>query len=530
MSDKTLIPRSPLQTVKTPVPRYLATIVFHPNQDLIGASAPLPEIGGSLEISRNSTGFYFERKPQPYCLGDRYISRKPLTLTPGRTGLELALHPESTPVYVDGETLYSQMQLDYHRLKQGVMLDFHRRVLIMLHAKQPRADDVYLPSLLGVSDGIGAVRSALAKVADLDLPVLIRGESGTGKELVAQAIHQLSRRRQQRFLAVNISAVAESLVIAELFGAKKGAFTGANADKPGLFQQADKGSLFLDEVGDARDDVQLALLRALETQEIRPVGSQDAIKVDIRIIAATDADLEEKLRDKRFRNPLLQRLAGFEIWLPPLRERRVDIGLLLTQFLRQAAQELGCEALFDPENLEFSTFWRKFFLQAISYDWPGNVRQLRNVAQQVLVNNRGSADLTLPEHLVNLFGQQNRLLERPRSRTDVAVGNRPETSAESSRMLPPRRKPSNIGDDELIAALENNRYDLKNTAEDLGISRAALYKMVESHPEFHKAGDLSIDQIAGCFHATGGDLDRMVAQLKVSKAALKRRLKEIRLI
>lgn len=539
MEDQTLISHYNLEaSVKTKT-TYAATIIFHPDFSYIGATFTLPKSQQSFEISRNSMRFCNHQHPQSTTINDLYISRKPLTLTPTKTGFDIQLHPESTPVYIDGKVIYPSTNYSFETNDQGLIIDFNRRVFVCIHEKNLAVKDSNQLGMLGISDEIQTIRNSICRVADTDIAVLIRGESGTGKELVAQALHKQSRRKTQTFVATNMSAIAESLVIAELFGVKKGAFTGATSDKPGFFQQADKGTLFLDEIGDARDDLQLALLRALESGEIRPVGANSNVGIDVRFISATDACLEDKLLNKQFRTPLLQRLAGYEIWLAPLRQRRVDIGLLLAKFITDYCNTLQCPELLAEKNSQLVTFWIHFFFHAIHFSWPGNIRQLHNVVQQVVIHNRGSSQPTLPEHIVRLFQSNINTAETLETLPSTTTSAAQKTDSSQALSNPPKappekpsanRKPRYIDDKELIQAFENNRYDLKNTAESLGISRASIYKLVDSNPLFRKAGDLSVEEIEACFYQKDGDIEQMVGVLKVSKFALKRRLKEIQLI
>jgi transcriptional regulator with PAS, ATPase and Fis domain len=210
--------------------------------------------------------------------------------------------------------------------------------------------------------------------------VLVTGESGTGKELVARALHQHSERKSRPFYAVNIAALPESILEAELFGHEKGAFTGAERRKIGLFEQASGSTLFLDEVGDLKRDLQVKLLRTLQEREVLRVGGTERIKVDVRIIAATNQDLERAVREGRFREDLYYRLSVIPIVLPPLRERRTDIPLLVEHFLSKykegrTPQRVGEEAL-------------KILM---AYDWPGNVRQLESVMERALLLGEGPA-------------------------------------------------------------------------------------------------------------------------------------------
>ena len=224
------------------------------------------------------------------------------------------------------------------------------------------------PALLGVLD-------TARKIARRDIPVTIGGESGTGKELVARAIHEHSTRNKQPFVAINCGALPESLLESELFGYTKGAFTGANQDKKGLFEMADKGTLLLDEVGNLPMNVQKALLRFLQEKEFYRVGEARPTRVDVRVLASTNADLQKEMDEGRFREDLFYRLAVVQIRMPPLRERRTDIPLLATHFVEEMNNRFGTEVKgFTPEVCEV----------LINYDWPGNVRELKNVIEACL--------------------------------------------------------------------------------------------------------------------------------------------------
>jgi DNA-binding NtrC family response regulator len=206
--------------------------------------------------------------------------------------------------------------------------------------------------------------------------VLVRGESGSGKELVARAIHRGSNRSDRPMLSVNCAAIPADLMESQLFGHKAGSFTGADRDHAGYFQQADLGTLFLDEVGELPLEGQAKLLRVLEGQPFLPVGGTQEVSVDVRVIAATNQDLQTYVRDKKFREDLYYRLSVFELYLPPLRDRGEDIGLLIDFFLNHYRQERG------RPNLRLSEAARA---RLLAYRWPGNVRQLRNVMDSAVV-------------------------------------------------------------------------------------------------------------------------------------------------
>jgi DNA-binding NtrC family response regulator len=214
--------------------------------------------------------------------------------------------------------------------------------------------------------------ATVARVAPTDLPVLIQGESGTGKDLVARAVHARSARADQPFVAVNCGSMPEALLESELFGFEKGAFTGADHRKPGLFELAERGTLFLDEIGELPPAVQAKLLRAVESGEVVPLGASRALRVDVRIVSATNRDLRREVRDGRFREDFYFRLNGISVRLPPLRDRRKDVALLASHFLGLvpgARKTLGPAAVAKLE----------------SYSWPGNVRELQMVIRRSAV-------------------------------------------------------------------------------------------------------------------------------------------------
>lgn len=231
-------------------------------------------------------------------------------------------------------------------------------------------------NFIGDSSPMMSVFSIIEKVANTDSTVLISGESGTGKELVARALHFNSNRSDKLFIPVNCGAIPAGLLESELFGHMKGSFTGAISNRPGRFQAADGGTLFLDEIGEMSPDLQVKLLRALQYQCIEPVGSVKPIEIDARIIAATNVDLEKAVVDRRFREDLYYRLNVIPIVMPPLRERRGDIPLLISHFLQMYNSEKKCDVQINSEEV---------MTVLMSYDWPGNVRELENLVQRLVV-------------------------------------------------------------------------------------------------------------------------------------------------
>lgn len=280
-------------------------------------------------------------------------------------------------------------------------------------------------SFVGHSQEMLDVFKAIARVAAQDVPVLIRGESGTGKELVAQALYQHSHRRDQPFMAINCAALPDTLLESELFGHEKGAFTGADRRRIGKFEQCHGGTIFLDEVGDMALVVQGKVLRLLQDQRFERVGGNETICTNVRVITATNRPLEQMVEEKTFRADLLYRLNGMTISLPPLRERRDDIPLLLRYFLAQAQRSLNkfhIEGL-SPECLDILT----------SYRWPGNVREMQSVVQQAVLNASGPIIIPdfLPREITEGRESRNEIRTNP---APVAIARQePESGIESER-------------------------------------------------------------------------------------------------
>jgi DNA-binding NtrC family response regulator len=240
--------------------------------------------------------------------------------------------------------------------------------------------DVPPPGLIGRTAGMLAVYKQIAHAANATAPVLIAGESGTGKELVARAIHANGRRSARPFVPINCGALTESVLESELFGHTRGAFTGAVADTKGIFEQANGGTVFLDEIGETSPGLQVKLLRVLQEGEVRPVGASRMVRVDVRVVAATNVDLEREVAQQRFRQDLFYRLSVIVINVPALRDRREDVPLLIQTFLQNACSRAGRRIDLTPAAVA----------ALAAYRWPGNVRELENTIERLVVFSRGS--------------------------------------------------------------------------------------------------------------------------------------------
>jgi hydrogenase-4 transcriptional activator len=290
-----------------------------------------------------------------------------------------------------------------------------------------------------------------------DLTVLITGESGTGKELVARAIHVGSLRSSAMFLPYNCTTTGRDLADSQLFGHRRGAFTGAVSDQPGLVRSANAGTLFLDEIGDLPLDVQPKLLRFLEQHEIMPIGDTHPQRVDVRVLAATNADLEQRVAEGKFREDLYYRLAVIRIHVPPLRERREEIPHLSTYFLREASERLGKpDILLSSESLDaFSQFW-----------WPGNVRQLKNEIQRAVALSAPGGTIE-PAHLSPEIGSAQ-LPAGHASRDRDRIPHRVAAASLASAVEEVER-------DMIQTALDRSRGNISETARVLGLTRRGLY-------------------------------------------------------
>jgi len=274
--------------------------------------------------------------------------------------------------YITKPFINDEIRLTIRRLLQSRELQMENQILRQELSQRQTA----FTNIIGSSESMQKVFSVMEKVIPNKSNILITGESGTGKGLVAQAIHEAGPRKDKPFIAINCGAIPENLLESELFGHKKGAFTSANEDKKGLITMAHTGTLFLDEIGELPQALQVKLLHVIQTRELTPVGDTRVITVDVRIIAATNADLMQRVKEGRFREDLYYRLNVIEIHMPSLRERRDDIPVLIKHFMEVFAKEAGKTI----KDIDYEA------MQALlAYDWPGNIRELRNTIERATV-------------------------------------------------------------------------------------------------------------------------------------------------
>src|SRR5881397_1509927 len=388
---------------------------------------------------------------------------------PGRDGLDTLaeikrLRPDATVVMISGhgtiETAVKATRLGaYDFIEKPLSLE---KTLVTVsraleHARLERENANLRARLnvrteiIGDSEPMRALREAIATAAPTSGRVLIHGENGSGKELVARAIHALSGRREASFVEVNCAAIPEELIESELFGHERGAFTGAVARRRGKFETADGGTLFLDEIGDMSLKTQAKVLRALEEQVVERVGGREPIKVDVRVIAASNRDLPAFIAQGGFREDLYYRLNVIPIEVPPLRQRRDDIPTLVEHFI----------AVFSAENgRRLKTMSGEALAYFLAYDWPGNVRELRNMVERLVIMTAGET-----------IGPDD--LPAPLRPKDAAIGAEAQRSFKDARDAFERAY--------ILAELRANDWNMTRTADRLGIERSHLYRKIKAY-------------------------------------------------
>jgi len=335
-------------------------------------------------------------------------------------------------------------------------------ILENIYLRQELQEKYGFHNIVGKSKKMQEIYRVIAKVAVTDSTVLIYGQSGTGKELIARAIHFNSPRREKQFVPVDCAVLSENLLESELFGHVRGSFTGAVTTKPGLFEIADGGTVFLDEVGNISLSIQAKLLRVLQEREFTSVGGTKAKKVDIRLIAATNKDLEKMIKEEVFREDLYYRLNIVPIYLPTLKERQEDIPLLAVHFLRKYADEMGKTVKgFTPEAME----------KLMRYPWPGNIRELENVVERTMVMIDG--EMVGAEHLI-LPGQQEK---------EILENQVPLTSEELKEVKKQMREKAveEIEKAFVLNALERHQWNVTRAAEEVGMLRPNFQALMRKH-------------------------------------------------
>ncbi len=384
---------------------------------------------------------------------------------PGLDGLEtLKILKEVDPdIEILMMTAYATVDTAVHAMKEGAFdylvkpfdpdeiemqiskIVAHKELILENVLLRKKLEEKYeFDEIIGKSDAMQEIFELISRVAPTDSTVLITGESGTGKELIAKAIHGNSSRCYMPFIAVSCGALPETLLESELFGYEKGAFTGAEHTRRGRFEMADEGTLFLDEIGDISLKTQVDLLRVLQQKEFRRLGSENLTKVDVRILAATNRDLQRAIREENFREDLYYRLNVISLHVPPLRERKEDIPLLVKAFIHKYCLEMNKESVgIAPSALKMLT----------DYDWPGNVRELENIIERALVIGKGKQIVTD---------------DLPLSQGRLSAVKLPNSLKMMEKM-------------HITKILDDSNWNISRAAKELEIDRQTLYNKIEKY-------------------------------------------------
>lgn len=479
------------------------TLVAHPDIRRIGQQASLRPLllRRPVVLSRSKLAFTPTDSRDPGTpLLDTSVSRTPLVWHAGHEPGSIVLDSGGVTIKVDDGAVSSSHLISRERLLRGVLVGLSARVGLYLHSKASSARFSDEHGLLGDSDAICSLRATIDEVATSRAPVLILGENGTGKELVAAAIHRRSGRAHGPFIAVNSASLTEGTALSQLFGHRKGAFTGADQRHAGLFEQARGGSLFLDEIGDASPAVQVMLLRALESNTVLALGDDKEHHVDVRVLAATELDLGQEMGSGRFRPSLAQRLASIVIHVPPVRSRREDIPSLLLHFLSLIAHgnpgEGGSETL-RRKGFVLST---AFMFGLLAHHFPGNVREIRNIAQQ--------------------------LWSVGHTRNHLAFATAPVRTTDLGAAEPGLSRPR-FTRDEVLKALHDSNWSPAKAARLLGIPNSTIHYWMTRQGIGRRAVDLSDPELQAVAERCGGEINAMSRMLAVSPRGIRLRLARI---
>ncbi len=400
---------------------------------------------------------------------------------PEMTGLELIkmikiFRPNTEVIFITGfgsiDSAVKAMSLGaYHYLTKP--FNHNELILIIKRALAKRAltrDYEFLKeqiekrysfnNIIGQNEEMQKIYELIKKVGPSNAPIMIQGESGTGKELIARAIHQRSKRRNRRFLAINTSSLPETLLESELFGYKKGAFTGATQDKIGLLETTEAGSVFLDELSSMSRNLQSKLLRVIQENEIIPVGGSKPVAIDVRFISASNRNLKELVLGSEFREDLYYRLNVIEINIPPLRDRMDDLLLLAEHFLNRFCEE---------QEVPKKKFSKDALRLLFSHDWPGNVRELENIVRRAVIMSESKV-LTSKDIII-------RKLDRSRMNDMRSPGNLMSMKYDKAK----KEVNESFQKEYIRGLLDSCRGNITKAAEKAGLSRQALYKLIRKH-------------------------------------------------
>lgn len=503
------------------------TIAWHPDLTRIGDQYIGSTEAAVIEMSRFIPLFQ-QIGGEALPIGHGGISRDPVRIVrDANDGVTICPPNSRMVVEVNGKEIQNPTFLSAAQIEAGAILGLGRAVFICLHWMRCLPKNNPVDGFLGVGSSAIQTRDLIRLAATNDNAVLLLGETGTGKEVAAQGIHNLSKRNGHKMVSVNMAALNESLAAADLFGATRGAYTGAQTTRDGFFSEAQNSTLFLDEIGNTPTTVQPMLLRVLENGEYRPLGAARDTRSNARLITATDQDLY----DLSFNHALLRRLESFIIRIPPLRARREDIGLLILHLFKD--NKLA--------NIEINQIPPALISDMLNFEWPGNVRQLGNAFKRALLS------IQLGE-----FPVLATIVERPKmaagvsaelrqtrdaapsefttsnaSSAPIASGASHINSAGDENKSTPteRKKIRDLTEDDIVNAMENHGWTIQYAADDLGISRPSMYKLIESNSQIRRVEQIPAEEIRAQLQLANNHVEQCASRLKTPSEALRRHLK-----
>lgn len=512
------------------------TVVFHPDLSLIGARTDLPSKAEDQLLGRHEPSFRVAGTTRE--LGDPYLSRHALKLRYQGSSLELDRPQGSSRLRVDREQIAGNVQLGPDRLRLGVLLTLAERIVVHLRlaVEETASEGGERRSsvLLGVSPAMQALRRSIADAARMPDDVMVSGQTGTGKELVASELHNNGARRRGPWIAVNMAALPVDLAAASLFGARKGSFTGAVADRKGYFQLAEEGTLFLDEIGDTPTEVQPQLLRALEAREIQPIGDEPR-PISLRVVAATDQDFRES--PNAMRDALRYRLQAQHIVVPPLKERLEDVGIIAQHYFNEAQAEGAEHWPLDPDDALGIARCCRFFESCASYLWPGNVRELKYAARQAAWNGGDAWVLreSSAEHADLHEERRDENHEKSQENSEENSHDKEQTPTVHSGASEVR-EPGNgsqghrpvfaaLNEEELHEAWLSADCEVARLARHFSVSRASVYRKIQSSSRCRLAADVPLGELLVALDQKQGDLRETARVLEISRRGLEARLR-----
>jgi DNA-binding NtrC family response regulator len=495
------------------------TIAWHPDPSRIGEQFIGSTETGEIELSRFLPSFrHINGDPLP--IGHGGVSRDPLRIVRNNDD-GIALYPPKSRmvVEVNGEEIHDRRDLSAEQVSEGVIIALGRAVFICLHWMHCLPKHNPVDGFIGVGSHAIFTRDLIRLASTNDNTVLLLGETGTGKEVAAQAVHNLSKRASLKLVSVNMAALNESLAAADLFGAAKGAYTGAQNSREGYFSEAQNSTLFLDEIGNTPAMVQPMLLRVLENGEYRPLGATRDARSTARLITATDQDLYHT----NFNHALVRRLESFIIRIPPLRARREDIGLLICHLSKRN----------DFAQVNLSLIPPGLISDLLNFEWPGNIRQLSNVIKRTLL----SLQMGEYPHLAKMVEAQKKAHISSAETRKMATSPAPATASSSTPHISPpsaplvepsnieRKKLRDLTEQDVVDAMNRHDWTIQYAADDLGISRPSMYKLIEANNQIRRIEQIPAEEIRHQLNLANNQVELCAAYLKTPSEALRRHLK-----